>query len=221
MALLCSVIKDVPIERKRDITCGTSCLCWWAKVNDLLHLSAQGRYTGTWCIARAQIPASNKCTKTTARPQALQKSSKLNLGVHFICMCLENKCIQILELQGSVKVFPLFPHHILSKVWIQTKGVVVLAIPSLLSFSSYSPPRWHRVTIGGNTTSPYTYSLCTSVICHIKRGKHLRISFYFLLLSNLCHDGGKLYCYLAFSKWKALTSDKLLLVRCFLFASES
>lgn len=28
MALLCSVTEDVPIERKRDITCGTSCLCW-------------------------------------------------------------------------------------------------------------------------------------------------------------------------------------------------
>lgn len=79
-------------------------LCWWTKVNNPLHLSAQGSTLAPWCTASAQILASNKRTRTTPRPQGLHRSSKLNLrAFYFICMGLENRAFKFLNCMAVLR----------------------------------------------------------------------------------------------------------------------
>lgn len=105
LRVLCALELNGPVMLSHQrcarwgITCGISCLCWWTKVKHCLHLSLQGRHTGTLVhrqnadIGIQQMHQNH--SQTTGAAEVF--SAECESTFYFICMGLENSTFKFLN----------------------------------------------------------------------------------------------------------------------------
>lgn len=105
LRVLCALELNGPVMLSHQrcahwgITRGTSCLCCWTKVNHLLHLSPQGRHTGSlvhWQHADIGIQQRHQNHSQTTRAAGVF-SAECESTFYFICMGLENSTFKFLN----------------------------------------------------------------------------------------------------------------------------